>query len=283
YRGLHELASGTRVVRLPWLRKRRSVRIPREQAVSHPEGLPERLGPYHVRGALRWNGKSGVLAGEDPGLSRAVGLGLRPAGPAPRPAARRATTRAPRPRWVAAGRDDRWQWDVFLAPAGCALPDLLRGGQRLTWPDVRPILEQLTEELAAACREGTVPRPLSVEQVWVQPNGRVMLLETPVSASPDARIEPADTTDEEEALGLRERSAVWAREARPRPRRAALVPVRAPVPGHAAGLLDRLLGRGDRPYTEMAELQADLAATQERPTEVTPAQRGMHLAVLSAL
>jgi hypothetical protein len=53
----------------------------------------------------------------------------------------------------------------------------------------------------------------------------------------------------------------------------------APVPEHASRLLDRLLG-ARAPYEKVEQLQADLAATADRPTEVNRSMRAGHLAFL---
>ena len=53
------------------------------------------------------------------------------------------------------------------------------------------------------------------------------------------------------------------------------------MPRHASALLDRLLGVGPA-YETVAQLQADLAATHNRPTHVTRPLRAGHLAVLTA-
>src|SRR5262249_8546641 len=53
YRGLHEWVSGTRVVRLPEAAKPRTLGTDKELPVLHPAGLPDRVGPYNLLGAVR--------------------------------------------------------------------------------------------------------------------------------------------------------------------------------------------------------------------------------------
>src|SRR5581483_564297 len=148
--------------------------------LTRPEGLPERVGGFRVRGALRWDDGERVLLAEDPQLGRTVWVWLRAATEPPLASARRDVARAARPRWVASGVEGAWQWDAFLAPAGTPLPVVAGGGRRLSWTAARPLLEDLTDELTAAA-DGSLPASLTLPQVWVQPDGRVQLLDTPLA------------------------------------------------------------------------------------------------------
>jgi hypothetical protein len=315
YRGWHERLSGTRTVRLPWQWLRRPARRavptrPFELDLTRPEGLPQRLGPYRIRGALRWTATERTLVGEDESLGRTVWLWLRPAAEPPLDAARRAINRTTRIRWAGCGVSGDWQWDAFLAPAGCPLPVLVADGHGLGWPVARPILEDLTDELAASCAEGTLPQTLTVDQVWVDARGRVQLLGTPLqagSAGVGGRPEPVPPAadDQERVLRFLREVAVLALEGRPRPVDRP-EPIRAAIPLHAAGLVNCLLGLADRmtwlqraargnlsdwrrtttprePYARVEELQADLVKTQDRSREVTLARRAIHLAQTALL
>ncbi len=134
------------------------------------------VGPYKVRGAVRWEPNRRVVAGEDSTLGREAWIVIRPKGsPAPEPA-RREVSRATRPRWLAGGEQNEGRWDAYVAPAGCPIADLA-GPEGLPWHDARPILEDLADELAAACAEGTLPPGLTPDQVWVQPDGRAILVD----------------------------------------------------------------------------------------------------------
>jgi hypothetical protein len=278
YRGLHEFVSGTRVVQLPRPRKRRTFRPPAPPLERRPE-QPERLGPYAVQGAVRWTDREKVLLGEEPALNRPVWLWLRPADEAPLPGEREEIGRAARPRWLAAGRHQDWRWDAFLASPGGTLPDLVRQEGWLLWRDARPILEQLTDELAAAGDEETLPAALTAEQVWVQPNGSVQLLDFALGREPAVTSAPApDGPDQQRALALLGAVTAWLLEGRPRPAPdVGAAPLRARVPEHAGRFLRRLLTPG-QPYRNVKELQAELRATQDRPVEVTRVRRAGQLA-----
>jgi hypothetical protein len=277
YRCLHDVLSGTRVVRLPDPERRRSLTSrPLDRDLRPGDGLPGRLGGFVVRGVLGGPAGEPVLLGEDQGLGREVLLWLRPADAPPLGPARRELTRLTRLRWLAGGRQDDRQWDAFLAPAGRPLAEMVGAGGPLPWAEARPLLEQLTEELAAARAGGTLPGSLVPEQVWVQANGQALLLDMALcQVAPDAGEGRAAPESDEDALALLGRVAGLLLEGHPRP---AGPPVRAPVPGHAADFLARLLGR-PRPYRAVAEARDALAATRDRPAEVTRARRAAYLAL----
>jgi hypothetical protein len=278
YRCLHDILSGTRVVELPQPERRLSLAERRlDLGLSDPGGVAERLGGYVVRGAVARAGAGRVLLGEDPALGRQVLLWLRPADEPPLSPARHDTGRGTRLRWLAAGRHQDQQWDAFLAPSGCPLPELVAAGGKLSWAEARHLLEQLAEELATAGADGTLPRALTVEQVWVRGGGQVLLLDVPLGDSAPDGDAPPDVA----SLSLLRQVAVLTLEGRPRPADAPPAPIRAPVPGYAARLLARLLGCPP-PYQDVGALRAELAAARGRPAEVTRPRRAAHLALLAA-
>jgi hypothetical protein len=147
---------------------------------------------------------------------------------------------------------------------------------------VRPILEDLAEEMAASCADGTVPPWLTPQQVWIELGGRVRLL--PVSlieAAPAEEVE-AGEEDQYRALHFLATAAVTALEGRPRSLAEPPASVRAPVPVHAVEILDRLL-EVQKPYASVEQLQEDLETTRDRPAEVTRLRRAGHLALVTLL
>jgi hypothetical protein len=222
-------------------------------------------------------GEGRLLLAEDPALGRQVLLWLRPPDAPPLSPARHDTGRAARLRWLGAGRHQDQQWDAFLAPSGCPLPELVAAGGKLCWPEARLLLEQLAEELAAARADDTLPADLTPGQVWVRGGGQVLLLDIPLGDSaPDANTPP-----DAAALSLLRQVAVLALEGQPRPADAPPSPVRAPVPGYAARLLARLLGCPP-PSEDVEQVRADLAAARDRPAEVTRPRRAAHLVLQAA-
>jgi hypothetical protein len=275
YRGLHEFLSGTRTVWLPRARDHWTVPSRALDAdAAPPNNLPPHLGPFDTHGVLSSAPGWRVLLGQDPTLGRRVLLRLGPPDQSPG-AARRDLNRPSRPRWLVGGRLGDDEWDAFLAPAGCSLPKLVAENGPLPWPRVRPLLERLADELAAAQDDHTLPGVLTAGQVWVQPDGGVLLLDWPLGSS------TTDTQQTPRPLELLGRVAVLALEGAPRPPTEPPVPVRAPLPLHAAAIVNRLLGVNGS-YQQVDQFRAALRATRDSPTAVTPSRRAAHQAILAA-
>lgn len=282
YRGLHELLSGTQVVTLPPPESRQLLESRRPdrqlQGLGRPEGMPEVVGSYPVRGALSWGETEQVLLAEDPTLWRDLWIWLRPASATPLTPARRGLDRPSRLRWVTGGHCGAMQWDAFVASPGCPLPDLVEHDAALEWREGRLIVQQLADEFTCACADGTMAETLNLDQVWVHPSGRVQLLDFPLH-TPATPERLALASGERRALACVGQAATLALEGRSRPADAPLTPIKAPLPDHAARTCRRLLGVHD-PYVNLADLQADFTATRDRPTEVTRAMRAGHLGLV---
>ena len=282
-RGLHDRIAGTRVVGLPRDEKRRSAGARRligrdRGSVTRPVGVMKAIGPYKIRGAIRWEPGRRVVAGEDSSLGREAWIAIRPKGTPPPGPNRREVARATRPRWLAGGDQVEGHWDAYVAPNGCPLADLA-GPEGLPWRDARPIVEDLADELAAACVDGTLPPGLTVDQVWVQPDGRAILVDAlSISGALDG---PDPATDDQRALSLLRRVAALALEGGRCRSDAIPGAIRSPVPLHASSLLDRLLGGPDA-FADVSAFRAELNATRNLPTEVVWGHRAMHLLYLSA-
>jgi len=288
YRGLHEVLSDTRVVRLPpspragWPSCAPLTPGCREAAPGVAPGGNDgghaQVGGFAIRGVLRRDGPEMLLLGEDTTLGRRVWVSWRPPTAEPLSAARRDVARWGRLRWLSAGTEGDGRWDAFVAPEGASLGDLVAASGPLDWAGARLLLEGLADELHAAAADGTLPPRLSIEQVWLGAYGRVQLLDWPL-AGPREAVETADgAAADEQALALLRQAAVLALEGRPRAPEEARRPIQAIVPLHARRLLARLVG-GPNGYQRLAELRADLAADRARPAEVTSVLRAFHLAI----
>jgi tRNA A-37 threonylcarbamoyl transferase component Bud32 len=276
YRALHDVLSGTVVIRLPERRQPRllSTAVYQPPPTPMPPDVPPRLGAFTVRGLVCAAGRWRLLLGEDGALNRRVWLWLRPAEEGELSAPRREVSRTTRPRWLAGGRTGDDRWDAFVASPGVPLSAALRGRPRRLWPEALPVLEQLADELAATSADGTLPRSLGVEQVWVETTGRVQLLDTP--PEPPA-TPPADADPDRRALGLLRLAAAHLLEGRARaPGDGG--PVRAPLPGPAADALRRLMAANG--YATAAEFRAALETAREGPAEVTRGRRAVQLTLL---
>ncbi len=290
YRGLHEFLSGTRTYRMHWPVMRKRIR-----AVSAPEllldlqqreGLPEKIGPYRIRGTLHQTREEKLLLADEENLHRPVWVWLRPASDPPLTESRRATSRTTRPRWMSCGIVAEGRWDAFLAPPGRPLTSLVAEGRRLSWGDFRGILEDLTEELRAECADGTLPRKLTPSQIWVAPDGRALLLDAPVGreASATTASEVAGEGETAQILTFFRDVSALALEGRSRPPADGSLPIRAPLPIYAGEILCRLVcepspkALDERAGDLLDRLHSDLLALQSEPSVITTGRRVNHLA-----
>ena len=281
--GLHDALTLTRVVRVPRLRKRREAFLRRAMGRDRgsslrPVGVMRNVGPYKVRGAIRWDTNRRVVTGEDSGLGREAWIVIRPRGSEAPPAARREIARSTRPRWLAGGEQQEGRWDAYIAPSGCPLADLA-GPEGLSWHDARPILEDLADELILSCVEGTLPQGLTVDQVWVQPDGRAILVD-PLALTEETSTERLD--DNARAIDLLRKAAIVVLEGGRHRFDQPSNTVRAPIPIHAHEILSKLMG-GPNPYARISEFREALETTRHHATEVSLGQKATALGVSALL
>ena len=284
-RGLHEFLSGTRVIKLPARERRRQLQTEQlDDELSRPAEVPQRIGGYTIRGVLRWESDAKLLLGDDAALGRQVVIHFRPLTDQPLFCVRQQLTRPTRLRWVGGGRHEDQQWDAFLAPSGKSLPGLVHENDRLPWPEVRAILEQLATELTAATKDGTLPVFVGVDQIRVQSNGSIQLLDWPLQTSAEIDSqEDCEVSPDLQGLALLRQAAVLALENRSWHPDEAKTTKRfrhQPLPLHADLLLARLLGYR-KPLQSVEEFEKELAVSRDRPAEVTRARRAAQVALFS--
>jgi uncharacterized RDD family membrane protein YckC len=278
FRGLHDFASDCHVTQKPLPARRLRLLVqqptPLQSLLSPPpEPLPQTIGSYVVRGRVTIDSSAEqVWVGEDRALARTVLITLKPRSGRDNFAPE--IFRPARLRRLGNGTLDwasrSFDWTAFAAPLGGPLTDAVHRNGPLPWADARYLLDQLIEEFRTAEGDGTVPERLGIDQVWVEPNGRVQLLDCPIANHPS-------TASRSPLILLREVTSL-ALEGHPR---ATTLPVRAPVPPHAVAVLDKLFMDGG--YCEVAELQRELAETQMTRPEVTPSVRAAQLGIQAAL
>ncbi len=268
FRGLHEVLSGTRVLQLPWPKKPQVLtqtgpwllyflttrRL--DQQLPQRNQFPERVGGFTIRGVLKWTAQDRILLGEDASLGRRVFLWLRPASEPPLEQARRDVDRRTRLRWLGCGRLGDWQWDALLAPLGCPLPELIHSEGPMSWLEVRTLLAELAAELAASMKDGTLPRAVTLVQVWVQPNGQAQLADTALAEGPATETLTAGA---DPSLSLLREAALLTLEGQTRTLQEQHLPMRGRLPAAARNLLQRLLGAVPA-YRSSADFLADLQA-----------------------
>lgn len=175
YAGLHELASGTRVISHEAYQARSTLAADDDLPPVNTS-LPQ-VGPYHVLKELGPTGDAEWLLGYDARLLRRIWIHKLPAGAPPVSANLRGLGRIGRLRWLTGYRSLSENWDAYEAVAGQPLVALL--DQRRPWREVRFWLLDLAEELTNSAREGTSPSRLSLDQVWITSDGRAKLLDFP--------------------------------------------------------------------------------------------------------
>ncbi len=155
--------------------------------------------------------------------------------------------------WGAAQGD--LQWDAILAPLGCPLPELIASEGTMSWPELRTVLIELTQELAAACADGTLPRHLSRALVWVQQDGGVQLADISLTDPPAESGRTKDTL-QQRSLALLADVVVLALN-RARRDEEAVVVIDANLPAAARTVLERL-HHAPRSYQSVEAFLADL-------------------------
>jgi len=173
FAGLHDLASGSRVIRKAAYEARPVLQL-EEQPQPVSEATPT-IGPYYVLDRLDKTDGEELLLGYDARLLRKVWIRRLPEGAPPVAASIRNLGRATRLRWLGGSRVAGGNWDAYEAPAGRPLLALVTKPQ--LWRSVRYWLMDLAEELAAGLKDGSVPTALALDRVWITAGGRAKLLD----------------------------------------------------------------------------------------------------------
>lgn len=289
HRGVHDLAAGTRVVqkRAPARRTRLVSRHlnPLDRVMPSEVPLPPRVGLFKVTGKLCDVDDGGqVWAGEDESLGRRVIVRIEPPGAGDdsrfdEPIVRPARLRAVGHGTLVWGGGER-AWVAFVAPAGAPLPDVVSQEKPLAWADARGILEQVVGELIDGDADESAPAVVTPDQVWVEPTGRVQVLDFPlptgkaVAAGETRTRYPGGSFDPFQFL---RRTTTLMLEGRPRTSKAAVF---APLPPRTAELTSDLMG--DR-FRTLQEFQAALADDRQHPAEVSTGMRAGHISVTAVM
>jgi uncharacterized RDD family membrane protein YckC len=176
----HDAITGTRVVLARHMPER--MRTP-DALAGEPSHETQHWGPFEGIARLA----DGSHMARDPVLRRRVMLTPRNRGDAPS-AARRACARASRLRWLQGVTDASGaKWDTWQVPAGAPLLQVIETSSP-TWQQALSWLRDLSLELSAAEKDGTMPAALSLAQVWLTTDGRAILLD---HAWPGTRSEEA--------------------------------------------------------------------------------------------
>jgi uncharacterized RDD family membrane protein YckC len=242
YRGLHELASETRVVRPRGMSDEARLR---DVAVLAPVGISDgarSFGPFRETGVVGQSGAASVRVARDDILHRPVWIHVRERESAGFGPERIVIARPTRPRWLQGGQSDGVRWDAFEAIAGAPLVEATGPVGGLAWEHGRTVLLDLAEELRAAARDGSLPSWLSLDQVWLDRSGHVKLLDDPIQppvGSTSSTSNPKESAHSTAIVPAAERAANLLRAVAEFCTRGQV------LPGHAQEFLRSLAARQD--------------------------------------
>ena len=185
YRGLHELLTGTRVVRVHSKTVTRTappVTVPVADKVDAGE-------QYEVAGRLCQLDDYAVYAATDKTLARPVWLLRSGSEASPFTQERMNIARGTRQHILRHHIDGQDRWDAIEAVAGVPLASINFNDGAYSWSAIREALIDLAEELQLASAEDTLPKSLTLDQVWLDAGGRLKLLDQPVRPAQRPGIE----------------------------------------------------------------------------------------------
>jgi hypothetical protein len=255
---VHDLISGTTVVMKPRPALAAAGRSSTFFTPDQVDGAPH-VGPYRVVRTLWTTAEAEVLLGFDDRLRRSVWIHRMEPGAPTLPGHERDVLRPTRLTWLAGRRTDAEAWDVFEAPDGEPLTDLLSRGQ-WPWATVRLWLLDLSREFAAD-QQARGSALLSLHGVWVNPAGRAWFVTVP-------RVQ--QTSDPPPACSATVQTF--------------LADLATRAVGQPFGCLPtsarKFLSSLQRvEFGSVSEVTAELEQLVLRPDRVTPRQRGMSLAL----
>jgi uncharacterized RDD family membrane protein YckC len=294
FAGVHDLATGTRVVRRLG-RSTRSV-LDEDDCVPIAEPGGHRYGPYDVVGTLGRTEVGEVLLGFDASLRRHVWIHRLPPGSAAVPPHIRDVRRAGRLRWLNGARSISEAWDAYEALSGVPLARL-RSAAR-PWRVVSPWLLDLAQEISAGLKDGSIAA-LQIENVWITHEGYAKLLdfcspgEQPAAHLDEhATLESAQTflyavartaldgsPAHQSAAPVRpfvERLRTFLRRSSGDASGAAATSGPDPLPLSASATLETLARRG---FATSSDVVARMIALQQRPDRVGRGRRAAMLAL----
>jgi hypothetical protein len=254
--GLHEIVSGTRVVRRRLVNRRRTV----ESAAPGPAPCPAwRVGPYDVVARIGTTDRGEILLARDSRLKRPVWVHALRAHTAAVPAFLRGVSRPGRLHWLSGQRTSRDSWDAYDASEGAPL---VTTAVPQTWRTVRQWLLDLAREIDVGIQDGSV-EALALDHVWITRDGRAKLLDFRAPGVPTGTFGSVSLSTSSAQRFLSDVA-----------HRMLHGPAIAPLPLSAATCLERL---ERQEFATLAEVVRALTGLLTQPVFVTRRQREMAL------
>jgi uncharacterized RDD family membrane protein YckC len=264
---LHDWISGTTVVDRPSLNAQQqlaSVAAVYDVPLLASTGYPDKLGDFKVTGLISTCRSGTILAGRDERLARDVWIQLRPQKASDLTTERRNCDRTTRLRWLSCGVEGDWRWDAFLAFKGAPLKHWTAPDSPLAWKKARSILIQIAEEQLHGEQDGTSVSVKSLDQIWIDSRGRVVIVDW-------HHLDQAETEQEETAV--QQQRSVLRETARlllcgnSLPLVSLPKPILAILPGYARKILEPLSTVTTASFSASTFLES-LNANSRRPAEL---------------
>lgn len=196
FAGIHELASGTRVL---------AVRAGEKAATEDYENpgsassiaVGQTFGPFRVTHVVWETADAGFLIGKDEALDRNVWVHRRPCRE-DEPDVMQATPG--RLQWLQGSRLAGRCWDAFAAPTGTGFVEWVQSRGRVEWVELRPILEGLAAELKSRIGRTYCDGSYSLRRVWIDGSCQVKLTDFPTTSVETDEAKCAQIVDWQELL-----------------------------------------------------------------------------------
>ncbi|QEG20684.1 protein kinase domain-containing protein [Mariniblastus fucicola] len=173
--GWHEILSGTQVI-TDGRPATRQLLIPDPKPKC--DGETFMLGPYNVGQILHRTDDTTVYLGVDTQLNRNVWVHLCNDSDCAPSEQRILLSRTTRQRWLDGGvNDEGKRWDAFEAVEGLPLQTVIASRYEADWPEYKKLIQDVSDELKIAIKDGTMPETLSLPQVWLDRNGNAKIID----------------------------------------------------------------------------------------------------------
>ena len=184
---LHDRLARARIVLQPATDEKERGEPAAQARPAPPAAALAQIGPYDVVEALGPTDAGELFVGFDLRLKRSVWIHVvRSESPVASAASRDAAGLA-RLHWLNGQRNAFGSWDAYEVPAGGPLLSGKDNERPQSWQTVSQALIDLTAEIDQGLRART-PAVLSLDRVWLTPEGRILLLDfrAPGTAAPAA-------------------------------------------------------------------------------------------------
>ncbi|MFN7844163.1 MAG: protein kinase domain-containing protein [Pirellula sp.] len=260
---MHDWLTGTMVIDRPRKSPQQQLAIAASEynaPLLSASAYPNKIGEFVISGTISSSTDFVVLSASDEKLNRVVWIWLRSPDQPELSQTRRQCDRATRLRWLANGRVDKWQWDAFLAPTGAPLKHWTAPDSPLTWKESRGILRQLATEIEESNWDELPFSINSLDQLWLDSRGRLVLVDWPPSLPPSAR--QGSTTTHEQIKGILCETARLCLCGKSLPVAGDHPPIHAFVPIHVRELLGKLTSADSGKSTAKHDKELTFSAAQ---------------------